>query len=91
MSDVIFVSHDVLIDTDLIATEMLNSFGFFIHNLSLHDHLCILNLREDPQERKKNILILKKTLFLSMSLSFSKWWKCSESVVKSLGKVKTNV
>lgn len=89
MSDVIFVSHDVMIHTHLIATEMLNSFGFFIHNLSLITcafYIC----GKIPKKEKKNSHSEKK-LFLSMSLSFSKWWKCSESVAKSLGKVKTNV
>lgn len=66
MSDVIFVSHDVLIDTDLIATEMLNSFGFFIHNLSLITcafYIC----GKIPKNEKKNSLSEKNTLSFNVS------------------------
>ena len=66
MSDVIFVSHDVLIDTDLIATEMLNSFGFFIHNLSLITCAFYICGKTHPQE--KNSSFWKKTLSLTVSL-----------------------
>ena len=69
MSDVIFVSHDVLIDTDLIATEMLNSFGFFIHNLSLIT--CAFYIYgKIPKKEKKNCLSEKNTLSFNVSLIF---------------------